>query len=289
MLDQLPSPSPSPAKIRRKRQPKPKTTSYEDWQSNYINEYSKLFISYEALKKENFEQKGTIETLQIMLKSAENEYNRLADASKNTSDAELVEIKRENIELKETIEALQIKLKSAENEYNRFADVPENAYDVTTDSGYDQTDTNSSGSQLLDQGFSDSGTNLFDDESEIKVVSASKYICDCGYDAGELKNRLITHQKQFCKVHEPSVPDNLRCPICGIQNTYLGIKSHLAQFARAGRENKTRDARHQITNVDHLDALAAFKKKYGPKKSRKTGKTTKSKKKKSKNSLHITQ
>lgn len=249
VLDQLPSPS--PAKIPRKRQPKPKTTSYEDWQCNYINEYSKLFISYEALKKENFEQKGTIETLQIMLKSAE-------------------------------------------NEYNRFADVPENASDVNTDSGYDQTDTNSSGSQLLDQGFSDSGTNLLDDESEIKnfdskVISASKYICDCGYDAGELKNRLITHQKQFCKVHEPSVPNNLRCPICGIQNTYLGIKSHLAQFARAGRENKTRDARHQITNVDHLDALAAFKKKYGPKKSRKTGKTTKSKKKKSKKSLHITQ
>lgn len=90
--------------------------------------------------------------------------------------------------------------------------------------------------------------------------STSKYICKCGYDAGNRKNRLTTHQNQFCKEHKRSVPCNQRCPICGIENTYFAIKSHLAQIAREGRKNNTRDARHKISIQDHLNTLVAFKK-----------------------------
>lgn len=286
VLDTLPRPS----TVKTTKTRKPKATSCEDWQRNYINEYSKVFLSNEALKKENFELKETIETLQMRLENAKNERDQYDETPKNTSDSELIEIKKENVELRETIETLQMMLKNAENERNQFDETPKNWADAElddTDSGFDQIAENernqfdetpkfSTDAELVD---TDSGNAQSLDQTD-----TSKYICECGYNAGDLKNRLMTHQKQFCKLYIRSVPSNLRCPICGIQNTYLAIKSHLTQFIRAGRKNKTRDARHQIATQSHIDALAAFKKKYGPKKSRKAGKkTTKSTKKKSNN------
>lgn len=97
-------------------------------------------------------------------------------------------------------------------------------------------------------------------------TQASKYVCDCGYNAGKLKNRLTNHQKQFCKKRPRSVPTDLKCPICGIQNTYEAIKSHLGQFTRKGRINEARDVRHKQSNEFHQTMLDEFKANYGPKK-----------------------
>lgn len=94
------------------------------------------------------------------------------------------------------------------------------------------------------------------------------YVCECGYDAGNRKNRLTNHQKQFCKLLPRTVKLDFSCPICGIPKTYDGMKSHLLQFANPKRKNQTREGSAHAGKdaAYHSQELEKFKAKYGPKK-----------------------
>lgn len=98
------------------------------------------------------------------------------------------------------------------------------------------------------------------------------YVCKCGYDAKNKKNRSTNHQRQFCKLIPRTVKAEYLCPICGGDDkTYDQVKSHLLQFINPKRKNQTRpNSLHADTSVDeHKRALAWFKNKYGPKKNAK--------------------
>ena len=104
-------------------------------------------------------------------------------------------------------------------------------------------------------------------DDQKQQASVNKYFCICGYDANGRKNRLTTHQAQFCKMITPTASANFVFPICGITKTYEAIKSHLRQFTK-DRKNKTRTkSQHAAFDTKyHAAALEKFKTEFGPQK-----------------------
>lgn len=102
--------------------------------------------------------------------------------------------------------------------------------------------------------------------SPAKEQPDPKFVCVCGYRTN-LKNRLTSHQAGYCSVIPPTVNKNFACPICGVKNSYDGIRAHLVQFTKEERQNQARNSKHSEKNAaEHQKALDDFKTNYGPKK-----------------------
>lgn len=212
------------------------------WQKNYINEFSKLFQSKQETVNENQRLQAIIERQKKQLKELTTQPKKKATRDYSTQFPEQQTHKRHF--------STQYPDPEESDEKTQFPDPEEGDEKIHME-------------QLLIPNDKNDKIDVNDSATNKKV---QKYVCKCGKYETQLKSRLKTHQQEHCSLFERSVPNDLKCPICGIQNTYNAIKSHLLQFTRE-RKNKIRDERHNVKSADdHLTTLEDFKKKYGPKK-----------------------
>lgn len=92
------------------------------------------------------------------------------------------------------------------------------------------------------------------------------YVCECGYNAKERKNRLTNHQDKHCNMFKKTVRTDIQCPVCDKEFSYDGLKAHILSFTKVDRKHQTYVKAHANRSVDqHKLDLDYINEKYGPK------------------------
>lgn len=250
LLESIPTQHKSQAQkgnVSKKVQPIKKKIDTNAWQRNYINKYTTLFEVKERLKIELAE-----------LKSLLKRTNSRPDTVDKSTQTDPLTISNQSVQTDPTIISAPPQQEILVQHQSQI--VPE------TSSTNLPANIEPSPIGIVPSPISP--PNPQPNAKEKAKKQPKSYVCECGYNAGDRKNRLTNHQNEHCKLYPRTVKSDYLCPICGINKTYNAMKSHLLQFANVNRKNKTREVSGHAGKdaAYHLRELEKFKAKYGPKK-----------------------